>query len=218
MLVLREFQSLFSVKLIYLRWFQNFFQNYSSFIRKFFWSKNSENHLKWVHPVCVTLEKPFEFLKNSIFAWFTPYAEDFKKFQGSNWATIKNYLEFIIIRLGCRIWNVLIPDWDLEILDDSVWVIVIILPNLVLVFCKFLDRDIYKISQMSFFSSEMDLKMIFILVIASTIAQSPAPSVVLGTVASPPKVPFDDRMFICFLDMQERGSTEESSALSAFID
>ena len=71
---------------------------------------------------------------------------------------------------------------------------------------------------MSFFSLEMDLKMIFILVIASTIAQSPAPSVLLGTVASPPKVPFDDRMFICFLDMQERGSTEESSVLTAFID
>ena len=47
--------------------------------------------------------KPFEFLKNSIFAWFTPYAEDLKKFQGFNWATIKNYLEFIIIRLGSRI-------------------------------------------------------------------------------------------------------------------
>ena len=58
---------------------------------------------------------------------------------------------------------------------------------------------------MSFFSSEMDLKMIFILVIASTIAQSPAPS---GTVANPPKKVYDDRMFVCFLDMQERGSTD----------
>ena len=73
---------------------------------------------------------------------------------------------------------------------------------------------------MSFFSSEMNLKMIiFILVIASTIAQSP--SVPLGTVASPPKVPFDDRMFVCFLDMQERGSTDllgESTVLSTILD
>ena len=80
-------------------------------------------------------------------------------------------------------------DWELEILIDSVS----------------RPRHFYKISQMSFFSSEMDLKMIFILVIASTIAQPPATS---GTVASPPKVPFDDRMFVCFLDMQERGSTD----------
>ena len=58
------------------------------------------------------------------------------------------------------------------------------------------------------FSSEMDRRIIIlILTVASTIAQTGL-SDTEGTVSDPPKVESDNRMFVCYLDRQDSGSKD----------